>query len=101
MHLVLLFCRLTDRTGTPLDTTCYAQLKLVVMLLVLLLVQIDGQNRHTFKYKPRKLLHQAVTCGDATTTGLLLQYGADVDAQDHNVSSLHLSAFWVLALFGD
>lgn len=38
------------------------------------------------KYKPRRLLHQAVIWGNAALAALLLQHDADQNARDFNVS---------------
>ena len=49
--------------------------------------QGDGHSAHQFKYKPRRLLHQAATWNNAAMAAVLLSHDADKNARDFNVSS--------------
>lgn len=42
----------------------------------------DGKNTHQYKYKPRRLLHQAAIWNHAAMTELLLANNADINARD-------------------
>lgn len=63
-----------------------------VMDCLATLLQGDGHNQHQLKYKPHRLLHQAVLWDDLAMLHLLLQHDADVDAQQYNVST-HLATW--------
>lgn len=49
--------------------------------------QGDGHSAHQFKYKPRRLLHQAAMWNNAAMAAVLLSHDADKNARDFNVSS--------------
>ena len=49
--------------------------------------QGDGHSAHQFKYKPRRLLHQAAMWNNAAMAAVLLSHDADKNARDFSVSS--------------
>ena len=49
-------------------------------------LQGDGTNTHQYKYKPRRLLHQAAMWNYAAMAELLLANNADKNARDFSVS---------------
>ena len=50
------------------------------------MMQGEGHSAHQFKYKPRRLLHQAAMWNNAAMTAVLLAHDADKNARDFNVS---------------
>lgn len=50
------------------------------------LSQGDAHSPHQYRYKPRRLLHQAAIWNNAAIADLLLLYEADQNARDFNVS---------------
>ena len=48
--------------------------------------QGDAHSPHQFKYKPRRLLHQAAIWNNAAMADLLLSHKADQNARDFKVS---------------
>ena len=62
-------------------------------VLTYVALQGEGKNTHQYKYKPRRLLHQATIWNNAAVTRLLLGNDADENARDFSVS---LVCAWVL-----
>lgn len=46
----------------------------------------SAEDSYQYRYKPRRLLHQAAIWNNAAVADLLLQHEADENARDHNVS---------------
>ena len=61
-------------------------------------LQGDGKNTHQYKYKPRRLLHQAAIWNNAAMIGLLLANNADKNARDFSVSLVRKWVFLADAL---
>lgn len=73
----------------------FCQFQILTKLYVL---QGDGKHTHQYKYKPRRLLHQAAIWNNVAMTALLLANNADNNARDFSVSCVQawgfLAAIW-------